>query len=305
LLFAAQARSFVPLLGALIPAAASAAAGAPGGTRALAAWFEPARRGIAMGIRQTGVMAAGLADALLLPPIALRWGWPAAFRTVAVLVLVGVVVFAIYYRDPAKGVTLQHQRFRLRDLGASRSWVAATAFGWVFMGALACVVTYLVAALHDDAGLSLTQAGYLLGVMQVGGIAGRLGWGMLSDRLGGRGPVMAMAGVVGVLSSLGMAWAAQRGAAGVVLAGVVLLLGLGCLGWNALYITLTAESAPEGFAATAVGAGTTITFTGMALAPLFGLIADRTGSYRWSWLALAAWALVGTAAVLIARDRER
>jgi MFS family permease len=303
LLAAAQAPSFLPLFLILIVAAVGAAAASPGGTRALASWFEPARRGMAMGIRQTGVTAAGLVDALLLPPIALHLGWQAAFRTVAVLVLIGVGIFAVWYRDPPSAAAVRRQKFRIADLLTSRSWVAATAFGFVFMGALACSVSYLVAALHDDVGLSATQGGYLLGLLQVGGIAGRLGWGILSDRLRARGPVMAMAGALGVVSSLAMAGLAHHGASGLVLAGIALLLGLSCLGWNALYITLSAESVPEGFAATAVGAGTTLTFIGMFVAPVFGLIADQTGSYTRSWLALAGWAVIGTALALAVRDR--
>jgi hypothetical protein len=47
-----------------------------------------------------------------------------------------------------------------------------------------------------------------------------------------------------------------------------------------------------------------VTFTGMLLiAPLFGLLADRSGSYLWAWLALAGWALLGSVAVLSVRDR--
>jgi MFS family permease len=304
LLAASQAQSFLPLFGMLIAAAVGAAAASPGGTRALASWFEPARRGMAMGIRQTGVTAAGLVDALLLPPIALHLGWQAAFRTVAILVLVGVGIFAVWYRDPPSAAALRRRKFRLTDLLTSRSWVAATAFGFIFMGALACSVSYLVAALHDDVGLSATQGGYLLGLLQVGGIAGRLGWGILSDRLRARGPVMALAGALGVVSSLAMAGLAHHGAPGLLLAAVALLLGLSCLGWNALYITFSAESVPDGFAATAVGAGTTLTFIGMFVAPVFGLIADQTGSYTRSWLALAAWALIGTALALGVRDRS-
>src|SRR5262249_44784762 len=82
-------------------------------------------------------------------------------------------------------------------------------------------------------------------------------------------------------------------------------LGLSCMGWNALYITLSAETVPVQNAATAVGAGTTVTFIGMfAIPPVFGVIADHAGSYVWSWLALGAWALLGTVLALAIRDRS-
>jgi len=70
-------------------------------------------------------------------------------------------------------------------------------------------------------------------------------------------------------------------------------------------IALTAEVVPVHRAATAVGAGTTITFIGMfAVTPVFGSIADHTGSYSASWLALAGWSLLGTLIALAVRDRR-
>ncbi len=156
----------------------------------------------------------------------------------------------------------------------------------------------------QDAGLSLVQAGLLLAILQVGGIAGRLGFGVLSDRLGSRGAVMSLSAALAVLACLAMAVLDHRGTPGPILVGLAFLLGLSCMGWNALYITLTAEVVPIQHAATAVGAGTTVTFIGMfAVPPVFGLIADRGGSYAWSWFALAAWASAGLLISLAVRDR--
>ena len=306
LLLASRAPSFQPLFLALVPAAIGGAASSPGGTRALAAWFEPHRRGTAMGIRQTGVTAAGVLAAIILPPIAQSLGWHAAFVTAALLSLAGVTACAVCYREPPSAERGPASRLHPRVLFRSRTWLVATAFGWMFMGALGCAVAYLAVSLHDDAGLSPVQAGLLLAVLQVGGIAGRLGWGMLSDRIGSRGRTMAMAAAVAVLATLGMAVLGHRAVAVPALVAIVFLLGLSCMGWNALYITLSAEVVPVRNAATAVGAGSTITFTGMfALPPLFGVIADHTGTYSWSWLALAGWAAAGTVVAVAIRDRAR
>jgi len=306
LLLASRAASFQPLFLALVPAAIGASASAPGGTRALAAWFEPRRRGTAMGIRQTGVTAAGVLAAIALPPIALALGWQAAFVTVAALALAGVLAFVILYREPPAETRGVRRALDVRALLRSRTWVTATAYGWVFMGALGSVVAYLAAALNQDAGLSPIHAGLLLAVLQVGGIAGRLGFGILSDRLGSRGTVMSLSAALAVVAGVGMALLGHGAAGGPVLVGLAFLLGLSCMGWNALYITLSAEVVPIQHAATAVGAGTTVTFTGMfAVPPVFGLIADHTGGYAWSWLALAVWAALGTLVALAVRRSER
>ena len=305
LLLAAHATTFRGLFLALVPAAIGASCASPGGTRALAAWFEPRLRGTAMGIRQTGVTAAGVLAAIVLPPIGLAWGWQAAFVTVTALAVTGMLAFALRYREPPVDSRVARRRLDLRALLASRTWVAATAYGWFFMGALGSVVAYLAVSLNQDAGLSPVRAGLLLAVLQVGGIAGRLGFGVLSDRWGSRGAVMSLSAALAVVSCLAMALLG-RGAAGVPgLVAIAFLLGVSCMGWNALYITLSAEVVPVQQAATAVGAGTTITFIGMfAVPPVFGLLADHTGSYALSWLALAGWAALGLLVSLTVRDRR-
>jgi MFS family permease len=64
--------------------------------------------------------------------------------------------------------------------------------------------------------------------------------------------------------------------------------------WNALL----SELAPANAVGTAIGFG--LTFTNVAIViwpPVFGWIADRSGSYRVSWLVLAA-ALAASGALL-------
>ena len=303
LLVASRADGFRPLFLLLVPAAIGASCASPGGTRALAAWFEPHLRGTAMGIRQMGVTGAGVLAAVILPPIALALSWRAAFVTVAFLALAGMVAFTLFYREPPAEVRAPRTRFDASRLLRSRTWLAATAYGWVFMGALGSVVAYLAAALNQDAGLSPVRAALLLAVLQVGGMAGRLGYGVLSDRLGSRGVVMTLSASLAVVACLLMALLGHGAASGPLLAALAFLLGLSCMGWNALYITLSAEVVPVQHAATAVAAGTTITFTGMlAIPPVFGLIADHTGSYAWSWAALGAWSVAGVVVALAIRD---
>lgn len=303
LLLAAEAHAFLPLFLLLLPAAVGASCSSPGGSRAIAAWFNRYQRGMAMGIRQTGVTGAGIVSAVVLPPIALTFGWQAAFRSVAALALLSALGFAAFYREPAgrrEGVV---QDLNLRALAGNPAFLRATAFGWIFMGALGSSVAYLTISLHQQQGLSVVSAGFFLGLLQFGGVIGRVGWGMLSDRLRSRARTMALAGSVAVFSCLAMAGSGLTHLPAAVLAAIVLLLGLSALGWNALYITLSAEVGPAARAATVVGLGTTLTFTGMfVVTAAFGLVADRTGSYTLSWTLLAALAAVGVLIALTAKE---
>jgi MFS transporter, ACS family, hexuronate transporter len=305
LLLAAQAPTFWWLFGLLLLAAFGSSSASPGGTKAIASWFPPHQRGLAMGVRQMGVTAAGVIASVLLPPIAVAAHWEAAFRTVAAIVLGVTVVFALVYRESAPHPTLPRQAGGgvFRDLLRNRTFVFGTAYAWVFMGALGSAVTYLGVAMHQEVGVSAIVAGYLLAVLQVGGIAGRIGWGLLSDRLHRRGPAMLACGVMTLAVCALMAFV--RGPVALPLVALLaFLLGLAAMGWNALYLTLVSDQVPIRSAATAIGAGLTISFSGMFIAtPIFGLIADRSGSYELSWLALAAWAVVGTLLGLGIRER--
>jgi MFS family permease len=294
--------AFLPLLLVFIPAAIGAASGSPGGTRAIAEWFVPSRRGLALGIRQSGVTTAGVLAALVLPPIAVALGWEAAFRTVAIVSLASVVVFVLLYRDPAGGRTRGTVDLRPGVFLRDRRFLAGTGFAWMFMGVLGAEVTYLPATMHARAGLSVVQAGALLAVLQVGGVAGRIGWGLFSDVIRSRIVAMALAGVLTAVACVLIALYGRAGVPTAALAGFAALLGLSGMGWNAVYVTLTAETVPVQHAATAVGVSTTITFTGMFVGtPLFGVLIDRSGGYELPWLVLAGWALVGTAVVLTGR----
>jgi MFS family permease len=305
LLAAAQANAFPLLFALLLVAAFGSSSASPGGTKAIAAWFPPRQRGMAMGVRQMGVTASGVIASVLLPPIAVAAHWQAAFRTVAVIALATTAVFSLFYRESPAVERVEQQPGGLRQLLRNRTFIFGTAYAWVFMGALGSAVAYLGVAMHQQIGVSPIGAGYLLAVLQLGGISGRLGWGLLSDRLGRRAPAMVACGLLTLVACVAMS--SVHGSPPLVLvAALAFLLGLAAMGWNALYLTLVSDQVPVRSAATSIGAGLTISFSGMFIVtPLFGLVADHAGSYAPAWLALAAWALIGTALGLGIRETRR
>jgi MFS family permease len=82
-LWAAQVSAFGWLLVLFLLASLGASSSAPGGSKAIAAWFPRSQRGGAMGVRQTGVTMGGLAAALILPPVAVGFGWEVGLRLAA------------------------------------------------------------------------------------------------------------------------------------------------------------------------------------------------------------------------------
>lgn len=307
-LWAAQVSTFGWLLVLFLLASLGASSSAPGGSKAIAAWFPSSQRGGAMGVRQTGVTMGGLAAALVLPSIAVGFGWEVGLRLAAGVTLFTVVCFALFYRelpiDTEERATCATASpyVPVGSIIRNPSFLAATGYAFVLMGAQGSAVSYLSLSLHEEVRLSVVAAGALLAVFQVGGIAGRIGWGVVSDRIGQRGPVMLLVGLIAMTSCLAMAFAGEGTALPFVVI-LAFLLGCSTMGWNGLYLTLLSESVPIRAAATAMGASLTIPFVGMFFAsPLFGLVADLTGSYEASWLGLVGWVAIGTALALLVRE---
>jgi sugar phosphate permease len=261
-----------------------------------------------MGMRQTGVTIGGLMAAFLLPPVAVRFGWEVALGLAAGVALFTVLCFALFYREfPAdagksSAGEAAAPRVPVGSMVRDPSFLATTGYAFVLMGVQGSSASYLALSLHEVVHLSAVAAGAFLAIFQIGGITGRIGWGLVSDKIGRRRPVLLLVGLVAMGSCLAMAFAGE----GTVIPLVVVfafLLGCSAMGWNGLYLTLLSESVPMHTAATAMGASLTIAFVGMFLAsPLFGLVADLTGSYGASWLGLAGWTAVGIALGLLARE---
>jgi MFS transporter, ACS family, hexuronate transporter len=300
---ASTTRSFLPLFVLLIPAAIGASSC---GTRAIAEWFPPGRRGLALGIRQCGVTIAGLSAALFLPGLVLRFGWYSGLWAVAAAALAAGLVFVLAYREPAVERTTRRHRLSPGLLLRNRRLMAGTAFSWIFMGVLGAAVTNVPPVLHGTMHMNVVDAGRFLALLQLGGLVGRISWGMISDRIGSPNLTMGVIGVITTAACAGVGLLAHEGAPLPAVAAVIAVLGFSAMGWNALPITLTSESVPIQHAATAVGATTAVSFTGMFVgAPVFGLIVDH-GGYRPAWLALGAWALLGSVLVLtLGRGRAR
>lgn len=303
--FAASfATSFVMLFLLLLVASLGASTSQPGGSKAIASWFPKERRGSAMGIRQTGVPLGGLIGALLLPPVAEQYGWSAGLRAAAGFTLITVVLFALLYRELPSPQVLS-AKVGLRSILRNRNFAPSTGYAFLLVGAQGCGTAYLPLFLHQQVGMSVVKAGAMLAVMQVGGICGRIGWGVLSDWLGRRGPVMMLIGVIAALSSVGM-MLLRPDTALLVPAVLAFLLGASGMGWQGLHLTLMSESVGVQSTATAMGLSLNFSFIGTFIAPpVFGYIADSTSSFHWSWIALAVWVSAGTLLTLLLREQPK
>ncbi len=278
----------------------------PTSTKAVIAWFPPAQRATAVGLKQTGFPFGGALGAAALPLIALAVGWRSALMlSAAGVALLGVATLFLY-RDPAdlpRATSSSPAPSIWSVLGNRDLWLVALAT-LIFAAVMTVWMSFLVLYLKDIVGLPVMAAASYLAAAQVTGMVGRVAFGLLSDRAfaGGRRIVLFIAGIGSALCSLAMAGIGP-GSSAWTLAALVLTFGFVGIGWNGVQHTLMAELAGPRAAGTAVGLGLAISSLGVTLGPpAFGWLVERGGGYRGPWVSLAA--AMGLALILLGFVRE-
>jgi predicted MFS family arabinose efflux permease len=279
----------------------------PTTTKAGMAWFPPNQRATVVGLKQVGLPFGGALGALVMPPVALSFGWRAAVGVAAAVVgLLAILTWALYRDLPEpepRGPAAARPRFWAvmanRDL-----WLVGLST-LIFAGVQTVFLAFLVLYLHDVAQIALVVAAKYLVTAQVSGAAGRIAFGLLSDRFfgGRRRIVLAIAGVGSIACALALSTVAP-GSGPWRLAPLAVGIGLFGVGWNGVQHTLMAELAGPRAAGTAVGLGLAISSLGVTVCPpIFGIAVERLGGFGAAWLALSVGMVA--ALVLLVPVRER
>ena len=268
----------------------------PATGRAVVEWFPPRERGVAMGVKQTGLTLGGLAAALVLPPIARATSWHRALTAAGLVSLASAILVAIFYRSRSV-----HQsggpaeRPRLSELGEFLQRppiLVVFGCGLALSLAQSSLMAYFVLYAKDSFDVSAVRAAQFLAIAQIGGTVSRVLWGVVSDRsFGGRRRpgVVASAAIVAVayatlaLGSVLPTWLVYP---------LAFVAGAGAFGWVGLYFALVAEIGGPRHAGLLTGAATACSWSGTLIGPpVFGLVLEATGGYATSWLILTTIAV--------------
>src|SRR5687767_8391165 len=200
--------SLPTFLGCLVGAGFGFSVLNPSTGKAVIEWFAPRRRGVAMGIKQTGLTLGGLMAALTMPPLALQLGWRRALASAGALSLVSALLVTVLYRTPAAlSATRPTEWPRFKELGMffrRPGVVIVFASGFALSIAQSSVLAYLALYAKETFAVSAVAAGQFLALAQVGGTGSRLAWGAISDRFfgGRRRPGVMINALVGGLAYL-------------------------------------------------------------------------------------------------------
>lgn len=298
---AIAAQGYVALGIAFLVAGMGSACASSASGRVVIGWFPAERRGLAMGIRQMS-QPLGVAIAAVIVPALVASGtlWPALVFGAA-FVLVACALCAVFIVNPARPARATDAEGRPANPYRGDARLARIHL----VSALLVVPQYVLSTfglvwLIADQRWDAVAAGALVASSQLVGAVGRIGAGMLSDRVGSRLRPLRWVAIAGIplllLTALaGETHLAAVGAVTYVLASAVSVAD------NGLAFTAVAEIAGAHWSGRALGAQNTGQFlTAAAVAPLVGLLIGVVG-YS------AAFALVAIAPAvavpLVPRDR--
>jgi sugar phosphate permease len=279
--------------------AAAASTNAASG-RVVVGWFPPARRGLAMGIRQMAQPVGVGVAAISIAVVADRYGvhaalWVPTAACAVALVVVALVVIDPPRPDPREGTApnpYRQDRYLARIHGVSVLLVVPQFVVWTF------ALVWLV----QDRGWSPAAAGSLVAAAQVAGALGRIAAGQLSDMVASRMRPLRWVAVAAALTMLvlgvtaGLDWA--------VAAPLVVLATVLTVADNGLAFTAVAERAGPFWSGRALGLQNTAQFiAASAVPPLAGLTVAHLG-YAATFALAAAFPVVAAPLVPVGQERE-
>jgi MFS family permease len=256
--------------------------------------------GLAIGI----VSAGGAAGQGLVPYFArhliVTEGWRQAYLLLGFLFIAVMVPLAMLLRDaPSASATRS---------GGSDAQRAVRLLGLLCLAALLCCVCMATPLVHvvtlgSDKGLGGQAAAGLLAVMMVAGMAGRIFFGRLSDRVGSLHTY-----IVASAGQTSLAFLFPYAGSGVQLYVLSALFGLVFSGTMTSFLSCAREYAPAGKMGLALGVVMFFGWAGMALgAWQGGLFYDLCGDYFVSFAnaSVAGVANLAILALLVIQSRPR
>ncbi|WP_434992108.1 MFS transporter [Arthrobacter sp. Ld5] len=292
------APSYGILIAALVVGGLANGLAQPSANLGISRAVSPGRLGLAFGIKQCSIPAAGLIGGLAVPWIALVLGWRYAFA-LGVVLAVGLALRTAFPAGEAPRP--ETESAAPADRGTPRRGLVLLSIGAALAAAAATAMGVFLVDSAVESGVSPSAAGYLFAGTALLGLLIRIALGAAMDRFPQRSPYILIAnlltaGVVGyVLLSTGSSLA--------FLAGAVLAYSAGWT-WPGLVHFAVVRDNRQG-AAAATGVLQTGLSLGAAAGPLlFGLLVTAT-SYRTAWLAAAVVSLAAAVTFRLGRRTIR
>ena len=286
---------------------------APAGTDVLQRYAPAQHRSLIFSIKQAGVPLGGVIAGLALPAIVAVFDWRYCLVFAALVVAASVLAVQPMRsaidagRDTSQTVALSAFLSWSNIMAPLRTVFASPAVARIGMTGSTLAITqgawfaFLVTFLVSEAGLSLTQAGFLFAVMQATGIPGRILLGYIADRAKSGRVTLMLVGVVSALTSLALALI-KPGLPMPLLIAFFAVAGVTVSSWNGVQLAEVARLSPRAALQDTSSGATVLIFLGYVVGPAgFAFLQQVSGSYTPGLVAIAVLALCGSA--VLARTR--
>jgi MFS transporter, ACS family, hexuronate transporter len=280
---------------------------APTTAVALIQWFQKKSRATAVSIKQSAVTAGAAVAAILIPSLSIWLGWRNAVAILgAVVILVAIFGYTIFREWPDGSPKVQAPMLAtFRKVMTNKNLLCLGIACTLYLALQSCINSYLVLEMVELKSMSVVLAGTFLMIANIGGAAGRIMWGAISDRAfnGRRKKVMMIIGLISGTLTITSSFSLVDMHEWMIYI-IIALLGACAFGWNGVLNVFATELSGKEKAATGLGWTFSIaTLGGVFGPPLFGFIVDKTSSYSPAWLIFGILAIVG--AILIAFVKEQ
>jgi MFS transporter, ACS family, hexuronate transporter len=269
----------------------------PAAIKTVAEWFPQKERALATGIFNAGTNIGAVVPPIIVPLIALHYGWRWTFILTGLLDLLWIVPWLLLYWPPEKHpyvsrAELDYIRSNAPDVSAKIPWrkllvhrqlwaVAAGKFmtdpvWWLYL-------FWVPDFLHKTHGITLLTIGVPLVTIYLAADIGSVGGGWLSSSLIRRGWTVNASRKTAMLvcasCAVPMLFAAHASRLWVAVA-LLCLATAAHQGWSANLFTLSSDMFPRNAVASVIGiVGTIGAIGGMLIAEAVGFVLQRTGSY--------------------------
>lgn len=279
--------------------------------RGIIYWFSQKQRGTAMGIKQTGITAGAALASLLLLPASVAYGWrPVLFLACLLLLIVGFLSFK-GYRDsleaaPMTKGSIGNQFKSLIQLFRTKELLLVSLSATGLNGSQMILTTYLVLFAHEHFKYSIVMSGMLLLISELSGSAGRIAWGIISDRVfnGKRTIILIIIAIITGFCSIIMNVLPLE-TPFIMLAPIISLFGFAISGFNGIWMNLASELVPKELAGISSGFSILFGSAGVVIMPpLFGYLIDRNGSYMYGWLFISGLMIVVLILLFILKKQD-
>ena len=269
----------------------------PAAIKTVAEWFPRRERALATGIFNSGSNVGAIIAPLMVPIVAVTWGWQAAFLFTGALSALWLAVWWMTYRAPEDqpGLSSEELAYIRSDppeptVRVPWSQILRHRQAWAFVAAKFITdpiwwffLFWLPKFLHAEYGLTLMGLGLPLIVIFVLADVGSIAGGWLAGRFIKRGWSVNRARkgtmLICALAVVPIVFAAQADNLWLAVA----LIGMataGHQGWSANVFTLTSDMFPRHAVASVVGIGGFAgAVGGMMIATFTGFLLETTGSY--------------------------